>query len=78
MAEDTKETIKIGAKNSKGNLNFTLDRCYERLLFLSGSVHAMDGLDEPDCKVLEGYLMDIARDIEKGSKILEDFDFVSK
>jgi len=82
MAEDTKETIKVGAEDSKENLDRILVNTYDRLLFLSKVFFSFgesgEDIQEPDCKVLESYLMDVGREIEKGSKILEDFNFVEK
>ena len=82
MEKKEEETTEIKPEYVKRNLNSTLINGYDKLLFLAGSVHAMgatsNGLDEPDCMVLETYLMDIATDLQEGSKTLEGFDLVSK
>jgi len=78
MEKKEEETIEVKPENVKRNLNSTLTQSYEKLLFLAGNAHNSGGLDEPDCMVLETYLMDIATDIQEGSKILEKFDLVSK
>ena len=78
MEKKEEETIEVKPEYVKRNLNSTLTQSYEKLLFLAGNAHNSGGLDEPDCMVLETYLMDIARELEEGSRTLDNFDLVAK
>ncbi|HUV58511.1 MAG TPA: hypothetical protein VMW09_00170 [Desulfatiglandales bacterium] len=80
MAKDKEEIP--GPEDFKRNLNSVLNNSYDRLLFLSKGIHTIgesgEGILDKDCVVLEDYLMDIARELEEGSKTLDNFDLVAK